>query len=181
MILVCSSSRICWTHLNIETISNDEKCAISHLAIVVLCSLFFSWSWTHDFYIFLRLPLEPHGDLKWNYTQVTHFMKLVFDGSFSDFKCINHFLLVATPLWASVRMKLTLPKVGTWSPPGLPKIQNLIAGVKTPCIGMFFIPLERSWSVNAQNGLAWTIWTSEAQVMGKRRAGSQIGSLTPDH
>jgi len=34
----------------------------------------------------------------------------------------------------SVKMKLTLPKVGTWSPPGLPKIQSLIAGVKTPFI-----------------------------------------------
>jgi hypothetical protein len=30
----------------------------------------------------------------------------------------------------SVRMKLTFPKVGTWSPSGLPKIQSSIAGVK---------------------------------------------------
>jgi hypothetical protein len=29
--------------------------------------------------------------------------------------------------------------------------------------------------------LALAIRTSAAQVMGKRRAGSQIGSLTPDH
>jgi hypothetical protein len=43
---------------------------------------------------------------------------------------------------ASVRMKLTLPKVGTWSPPGLSKTQSLIAGVKTPRIEMFFTPLE---------------------------------------
>ncbi len=46
---------------------------------------------------------------------------------------------------------------------------------------MFFILLERSWSVDVQNGLAWAIWTFVAQVMVKRRAGSQIGSLTPDH
>ncbi len=26
---------------------------------------------------------------------------------------------VETPLWPSVWMKLTLPKLGTWSPPGL--------------------------------------------------------------
>jgi hypothetical protein len=44
----------------------------------------------------------------------------------------------------SVRMKLTLPKVGTWSPPGLPKTQSSISGVKTPRIGVLFIPLERS-------------------------------------
>jgi hypothetical protein len=55
---------------------------------------------------------------------------------------------------ASVRMKLTLPKVGTWSPSGLLKTQSLIAGVKTPCIEVFFISLERFWSIDVQNGLA---------------------------
>jgi len=35
----------------------------------------------------------------------------------------------------SVKMKLTLPKVGTWSPLGLPKTQSLIVGVKTRRIG----------------------------------------------
>jgi hypothetical protein len=45
---------------------------------------------------------------------------------------------------ASVRMKLALPKVGTWSPPGLSKFQNLIVEVKTLHLEAFFIPLERS-------------------------------------
>jgi hypothetical protein len=54
---------------------------------------------------------------------------------------------------ASVKMKLTLSKVRTWSPPGLPKIQSLIAGVKTPRIEVLFILLERSWSVDVQNVL----------------------------
>jgi len=31
------------------------------------------------------------------------------------------------------------------------------------------------------NGLVWPIWTSETQVMAKKKVGSQIGSLTPDH
>jgi hypothetical protein len=79
-----------------------------------------------------------------------------------------------------VRVKPTLPKVGSRSPPGLSKTQSSSSGVKTPCIGVFLIPLKRSWSVDVQNGLAWAIWTSEAQVMGKRRARSQTGSLTPD-
>ncbi len=35
---------------------------------------------------------------------------------------IGFMKLVATPLWPSVRMKLTLPKLGTWSPPGLPNL-----------------------------------------------------------
>ncbi len=61
-----------------------------------------------------------------------------------------------------VKSPLTLPKMGLESPPKLPKIQSVIVGVKTPRIGAFFIPLERSWSVDVQNGLAWAIWTSVA-------------------
>jgi hypothetical protein len=44
----------------------------------------------------------------------------------------------------SVRLPFTLLKMGVWSPLGLPKIQKTIAGVKTPCIEVFIIPLERS-------------------------------------
>jgi hypothetical protein len=75
----------------------------------------------------------------------------------------------------------TLGKVGSWSPPGLPNVQSSTIRPKTPRLGVFLVSLERSRSVNVQNGLALVIWTSVAQVMGKRRAGSQIGSLTPDH
>jgi hypothetical protein len=64
---------------------------------------------------------------------------------------MNQMYQVSQPHFeASVRMKLTLPKVGFWSPPGLLKTQVLIAGVKTPCIEVFFIPLERSWSVDVK-------------------------------
>jgi hypothetical protein len=42
-----------------------------------------------------------------------------------------------------VRMRLTLSKVGAWSPPGLSQLQSSIAKVKTPCLEVFFIPLER--------------------------------------
>jgi hypothetical protein len=41
--------------------------------------------------------------------------------------------------------------------------------------------LESYENVNVENELAWAIWTSSAQVMCKRRVGSQIGNLTPDH
>jgi len=60
--------------------------------------------------------------------------------------------------------------MGFRSPPGLSKLQSSIARVKTPCIGVLFIPLERFWSVDVQNGLAWTIWTYASQVMGERRS-----------
>ncbi len=35
-------------------------------------------------------------------------------------------------------MTFTLPKWGLESPPGLPKIQSSIAGVKTPCLEVFY-------------------------------------------
>jgi hypothetical protein len=41
-------------------------------------------------------------------------------------------------------MTFTLPKSGLESPLGLLKIQNSIAGVKTPRIELFFIFLENS-------------------------------------
>jgi len=88
---------------------------------------------------------------------------------------------VATLLWKNVRMKLTLSKWGLGSPQGFPKLKSSIAGVKTPCIGVFFISLENYWSVDVENGLALTIWTFVAHVMARRRVGSQTGNLTPDH
>jgi hypothetical protein len=77
-------------------------------------------------------------------------------------------------------MKLTLPKLGLGSP-GLPKLQSSIAGVKTRLIEMLFLSLESYQSVYVENGLTWAIWTFTAQVMAKRRAGNQIGNLTPGH
>jgi hypothetical protein len=43
-----------------------------------------------------------------------------------------------------VTVKPTLPKVGSRSLPGLLKTQSSSSGVKTPCIGVFLIPLQRS-------------------------------------
>ncbi len=43
-------------------------------------------------------------------------------------------LLLQPHFGLSVKVKPTLPKVGSWSPPGLPKTQRKIAGVKSPCI-----------------------------------------------
>jgi hypothetical protein len=43
----------------------------------------------------------------------------------------------------SVRVKPTLPKVGTWSPSGLLKTQSSSWRAKTPCIGVFLVSLEK--------------------------------------
>jgi hypothetical protein len=54
----------------------------------------------------------------------------------------------------NVRMRLTLPKWEFGSPLGLPKLQSLIVGVKTPRIKVFFISLENYQSIDVENGLA---------------------------
>ncbi len=44
----------------------------------------------------------------------------------------------------NVRSPLTFPKMGFGSPPVLWKTQNVIIGIKTPLIEVFFILLEMS-------------------------------------
>jgi hypothetical protein len=51
-------------------------------------------------------------------------------------------------------MTPTFLKWGLESPPGLPKLQSSISGVKTPCLETFLISLERYQSVDVENGLA---------------------------
>jgi hypothetical protein len=70
---------------------------------------------------------------------------------------------------------------GSWSPHGFLNFHRAILGAKTQWIEDFLIPLETSWTIDVRNGLAWSIWTFETQVMTKRWAGSQIGNLTPNH
>jgi hypothetical protein len=59
---------------------------------------------------------------------------------------------VATPLWAKCEGEATLPKVGSWSPPGLPKTQSASAGVlqdsrklRAQVQGSNLLAFERSW------------------------------------
>jgi hypothetical protein len=88
-------------------------------------------------------------------------------------------------VWESVRMNIHTPKwtsiIGSWSPGGLSKLQRVITRVKTHLLVELFISLESYWNLDVQNGLAWPIWTSTTQVMAKRKAGSQTGSLIPNH
>jgi hypothetical protein len=58
------------------------------------------------------------------------------------------------------------PEIGTQR---IPKISEFDCRGQIPCIRVFFISLESYRSVNVENGLAWAIWTSTAQVMAKRR------------
>jgi hypothetical protein len=76
---------------------------------------------------------------------------------------------VATLLWESVKMKLTLLKWELGSPPRPSKLQSSIAEVKTFRIWVTFISLKSYRSVDVENGLTWAIWTSTTHVMAKER------------
>jgi hypothetical protein len=79
-----------------------------------------------------------------------------------------------TPKWTP-----TLGVGESWSPKGTPELQREIWGVKSQWLVALFISMKSSWSVDVQNGLALLIWTSETQVVAKRRPGSPP-VLTPD-
>jgi len=66
-------------------------------------------------------------------------MNNIFQECFDDFVVvyIGNILTLSQS-----RMRLTFSKWGLKSPPGLPKLQSSIIGVKTPCIGAFSISLE---------------------------------------
>jgi hypothetical protein len=141
--------------------------------VLPFCYLYSSFFWCYGWSGFIQFLVVIF------FFHINYFLLNIWN----EFLSYNYvkLLYVATHFEGSVRSPLTLPKMGLGSPPGLLKTQSAIVGVKTPRIEAFFIPLERSWSLDVQNGLAWAIWTSAAQVMVERRARSQTGSLTPDH
>ncbi len=61
---------------------------------------------------------------------------------------------VATLLLEECEDDIHTPKWGLGSPSGLPKLLGSIAGVKTPCIEVFFISLKSYQSVDVENELA---------------------------
>jgi hypothetical protein len=89
-------------------------------------------------------------------------------------------LVVATPLWARWEDETPIPKVGDLESSETPECLEFDnKGQNTLHWGVLGVIGKVLKCV--QNCLALVIWTSAAQVMGKRRARSQIGNLTPDH
>jgi hypothetical protein len=56
---------------------------------------------------------------------------------------------------------------GSWSPNGLSNLHWAISGVKTHYIDNFFIPLERSWNIDINNGLTQPIWILKHKLWAK--------------
>jgi hypothetical protein len=88
---------------------------------------------------------------------------------------------VATLLLEKWEDDIHIPEMGTWESTGTLETSKFVSKDQTPRIEAFFRSLESYQSLDVKNGLAWAIWTSASQVMTRRKAGSQTGSLTPDH
>ncbi len=88
--------------------------------------------------------------------------------------------VVATPLWPSVGVKPNTSKVGDLESSGTLECLEFNSKAQTTRIEAFLVSLERSWNVDIENGLALAIRKSAAQVMGKRRAGSQTGTKSQE-
>jgi len=78
---------------------------------------------------------------------------------------------------ASVRRKLALPKVGTWTP----ETSELdCRGQNTLPSGVIYT-IGKVWKCRCRKWPYMSIRTSTTQVMVERKADSQIANLTPDH
>ncbi len=69
--------------------------------------------------------------------------------------------------------------MGKWNPPGLPKTQKTIWGVKSPRLGPFLISMERFWSVDAQNALHWPFGHLQPKLWAKEGLGVKLPIWLP--
>ncbi len=73
-------------------------------------------------------------------------------------------------------------EIGTWESFGTFETSEFnCRGQNTSHWGVLYIIRKLAKCKCRKNGLAWAIWTFVAQVMAKRKAESQISSLTFDH
>ncbi len=88
---------------------------------------------------------------------------------------------VATPLWVKWEDETPTPKVGVLESSRTPECLEFDSRGQNTSHWDVLDVIGKVLKRRCPNALALVIWTSTAQVMGKRRAGSQTGSLTPDH
>jgi hypothetical protein len=94
---------------------------------------------------------------------------------------IRKIYIVTTPLLEECEDDTHTPEMGTWKSSETLETSELDYRGENTSLELFIISLENYQSVDVKNGLTWAIWTSAAQVMAKRRAGSQTNNLTPNH
>jgi hypothetical protein len=89
--------------------------------------------------------------------------------------------IVATPFWAKCEGEAHTPKSGNLESSGTPENLELESKGQNTSHWDVLGVIGKVLKCRCLNWLTLAIWTSAAQVMGKRRAGIQTGSLTPDH
>ncbi len=137
----------------------------------------------HALEVFVMLPItfvKTLVELEFVIEIGTQFLSSVEHVKGTNTKPIEKIIdqLVATPLWPSVGVKPNTWK--SWRFGVLRDSRMFRArqqGPKHLALRCSWCHWKRSWNVDIENGLR----TFAAQVMGKRRAGSQTSSLTPDH
>jgi hypothetical protein len=85
------------------------------------------------------------------------------------------------PILRECEDEIHTPEMGTWESSRTAETSEFDYKGQTSRIGVLFISLENYQRVDVENGLIWAIWTYAAQVMAKRKVGSQIGNLAPNH
>jgi len=85
------------------------------------------------------------------------------------------------PILRECEDEIHTPEIGTWESSGTPETSKFnYRGQNTSHWGVLY-SIGNYQSVDVENGLTWAILTFVAQVMVKTRAGSQTGSLIPNH
>jgi hypothetical protein len=144
----------------------------------------------HWFNQLVVLAMQLHGTLtKYTYLSLTLYISLLVLGG-EEVPCNLTQVISDTPGGTLVSQhhfgqvwgwSPTLGKVGGLESSGTPKCSELDSKAQNTShwgvLGVIGKVLKRRY----QNGLALAIQTSASQVMGKRRAGSQTGSLTSNH
>jgi hypothetical protein len=71
--------------------------------------------------------------------------------------------------------------MGTWESSKTPKTLEFDFKDQNTSLWCVFYDIGKLLKSRCRNGFIWAIWTSATQVMAKRKAESQTGSLTLDH
>jgi hypothetical protein len=135
-------------------------------------------------WVFFFIPTLTFFLSPWFFVCLQKFLAFPFDFGcgfclhvwyYLKYKCV-------TPLlWPSLGVKPNTWKSWELESSGTPECLELNSKRKNTSHWGVLGFIESSWNVDIENVLALAIRTFAAQVMGKRRAGSQTGSLTPDH
>ncbi len=127
-------------YVNYEALDVYKKHYLKILGITQIPNLAYATTIIIASQVALQVTIAHHGTMPNNPNMVPTSINL----SPQEFITSTTNNLSQPHFEGSVRSPLTLPKMGLESPPGFSKTQSSSAGVKTPCLEVFLIPLEIS-------------------------------------